>query len=552
MTWWTDFSNTTVGQVVAPVTQDFVSGAFGDTSGGIAGALGGIAGANIMSDFLQPQIPRTGYQGKIPEYEFVRDRVPTDPDRRTGGRGQRYFTDTQFAKRSDNIENRKPPTVQEAQTSAAAQRAALAQRNLMERPTMAQGGIAKLAQGRYLDGSTDGMADVVPARIDGGQEARLSDGEFVIPADVVSHLGNGNSDAGAKQLHNMMDDVRQARTGRKAQGIEINPDKFVPKMASGGIARFSNGDKVEVDTGTDDASDMFGELGDVTGTESSLSSYVGPYVTDMLGRGMALADKPYEAYEGVLQAGPSALQSQAFTGIAGLQPDVANMGVKTFDATAAQQYMNPYLQAALDPQLKEAARQSEIQRQQDASRLTRAGAFGGSRQAIIDSERSRNLADLQADITGREYRDAYNQALSQFNREQDARNKFGFDVLGGQSVAGATQRGIEQGAIDADIKQFEEERDFPYKSVQYMQSLLQGLPLEAQSVTYSEPSQYAQLLQGSTGLQSLFDKYGIANPFANTQTGLSTVEENAADPINALTTQELGTRDKLNENYFSS
>ena len=85
-----------------------------------------------------------------------------------------------------------------------------------------------------------------------------------------------------------------------------------------------------------------------------------------------------------------------------------------------------------------------------------------------------------------------------------------------------------------------------------MQSLLQGLPLEAQSVTYSEPSQYSQLLQGSTGLQSLFDKYGIANPFANTQTGLSTVEENAADPINALTTQELGTRDKLNENYFSS
>ena len=96
--------------------------------------------------------------------------------------------------------------MQEAQTSAAAQRAALAQRNLMERPTMVQGGIAKLAQGRYLDGSTDGMADVVPARIDGGQEARLSDGEFVIPADVVSHLGNGNSDAGAKQLHNMMDD----------------------------------------------------------------------------------------------------------------------------------------------------------------------------------------------------------------------------------------------------------------------------------------------------------------------------------------------------------
>jgi hypothetical protein len=61
-----------------------------------------------------------------------------------------------------------------------------------------------MARGRYLDGATDGMADKVPARIDGQQEARLSDGEFVIPADVVSHLGNGNSESGAKVLFAMM------------------------------------------------------------------------------------------------------------------------------------------------------------------------------------------------------------------------------------------------------------------------------------------------------------------------------------------------------------
>ena len=72
------------------------------------------------------------------------------------------------------------------------------------------------------------MADKVPATIDGQQEARLSDGEFVIPADVVSHLGNGNSDAGAKVLKDMMDRVRKARTGNKKQGKEIDPKKFIP------------------------------------------------------------------------------------------------------------------------------------------------------------------------------------------------------------------------------------------------------------------------------------------------------------------------------------
>jgi len=83
------------------------------------------------------------------------------------------------------------------------------------------------SQNMYLGGATDGMADSVPAAINGNQPAALSDGEFVVPADVVSHLGNGNSDAGAKQLYSMMDRVRQARTGRKEQGKEINPNKFL-------------------------------------------------------------------------------------------------------------------------------------------------------------------------------------------------------------------------------------------------------------------------------------------------------------------------------------
>lgn len=81
---------------------------------------------------------------------------------------------------------------------------------------------------RFLSGGGDGMSDSIPATIGGTQEARLADGEFVIPADVVSHLGNGSSKAGAKQLYSMMDRVRKARTGNEKQGRQINSKKLMP------------------------------------------------------------------------------------------------------------------------------------------------------------------------------------------------------------------------------------------------------------------------------------------------------------------------------------
>jgi hypothetical protein len=98
--------------------------------------------------------------------------------------------------------------------------------------TMASGGIADLGGysdgGRMLKGPGDGMSDSIPATIAGRRPARLATEEFVVPADVVSHLGNGSSDAGAKQLYAMMDKVRKARTGTKRQGREINPRKYMP------------------------------------------------------------------------------------------------------------------------------------------------------------------------------------------------------------------------------------------------------------------------------------------------------------------------------------
>jgi len=92
-------------------------------------------------------------------------------------------------------------------------------------------GLPSLAGGGYLETGGevgDGMSDEIEATIEGEQEARLSDGEFVVPADVVSHLGNGSSDAGAKRLYEMMDKIRMARTGTKKQGKEINPERYMP------------------------------------------------------------------------------------------------------------------------------------------------------------------------------------------------------------------------------------------------------------------------------------------------------------------------------------
>jgi hypothetical protein len=92
----------------------------------------------------------------------------------------------------------------------------------------AKGGLGAALPPRFLSGGGDGMSDSIKANIDGKQEARLADGEFVVPADVVSHLGNGSSKAGAKKLYAMMDKIRKARTGSKRQAPEVNAAKYMP------------------------------------------------------------------------------------------------------------------------------------------------------------------------------------------------------------------------------------------------------------------------------------------------------------------------------------
>lgn len=256
-------------------------------------------------------------------------------------------------------------------------------------------------------------------------------------------------------------------------------------------------------------------VGAQTGSESSLSNWAGPYVTGMLAKGQAASNAPYQAYKGPLTAGTSGLQDQAFQGIAGLTVPTDQMGAftpGTFDAAAAQQYMNPYLQASLDPQIAEARRQSQITQMGNAAKATQAGAFGGSRGALMDTETQRNLGTNLAGITGAGYNAAFNNAQQQFNTEQgrgmeaqNLTNQYGLGALQKQADLGAVQRGIESEGVAADKTQFEEQRDYPLKAAQYQQSLLQGLPLATQNYSYQQPSALSNALGGASGATTLFN-----------------------------------------------
>ena len=248
------------------------------------------------------------------------------------------------------------------------------------------------------------------------------------------------------------------------------------------------------------------------GRQGALAEFAGEYTTDLLGKGRAIAETPYEAYTGPLTAGESGLETQAFQGLAGLQAPETMGGYTptTLDATQVSRFMNPYLEAALNPQIEAAIRQAEIQRVADAGRLTKAGAYGGSRQAVMEAEGQRALQDRIAGITGQGYATAYDKALARFDQEearqreaQQMANKYGFDVLGAQTRGGQLQRAIEGEGIAADRAQFEEEKLFPYKQIQYQKFLLEGLPISAQEIQYSQPSGIQNVLGNTAFLSQL-------------------------------------------------
>lgn len=267
---------------------------------------------------------------------------------------------------------------------------------------------------------------------------------------------------------------------------------------------------------------MADPVGQPATTTESLAPWAAPYVTDMLGKGQALSNMPFTAYTGPLTAGESPLQTQAFQGLSALsiptaqqttynpmsftgagyaaptaqQAAAGEMGAYTpASGNVVQQYMTPYLQAALQPQYAAAQRQADISAQNLQSQFGKAGAYGGSRQGVAEAELQRGLLDRMAGITGTGYQQAFTQAQNQFNTEQQRQmaaagqaQQYGLQALGAQGVGGAAQRGIEGEGVAADYAQFREERDYPQQQTLYQQQLLQGLPIGQKDTSYVEPS----------------------------------------------------------------
>jgi hypothetical protein len=250
------------------------------------------------------------------------------------------------------------------------------------------------------------------------------------------------------------------------------------------------------------------------GTESSLSDWAGDYVTDMLTYGRAEAEAPYEAYTGPLTAGSSTLQDSAITGIQALNNPLSGgsitnqMGAFTPDAATIDPYMNPYTQNVIDRTAADMTRQDQINQLQQRQQLTSAGAFGGSRDALLRAESAGNLSRNIGDMAAEQRALNYGQAMDRAKAAQEMTNKYGIDVLAAQGAAGQVQRDIASEGVAADYAQFREERDYDAKRVQYMQSLLQGLPIAATSSVYSEPSEYQQYLQSVGGIEALIAAMG--------------------------------------------
>jgi len=198
------FLERVLGSELAKVVGDGASGlgkslSFKDIVGPLL--LSKALGSTGMFDTKKPPV---GYQGSIPKLKATREQITgrDDTDRRPGSGGRRYFSDVSYTKEADTLD-------------------------------MAAGGLASLEGGGYLEGATDGQADLVPADIDGVQEARLSHGEYVLPADLVAILGNGNSDAGAKALDEFMSTVRKEATGTPKQQKNIDADKALQILMRG-------------------------------------------------------------------------------------------------------------------------------------------------------------------------------------------------------------------------------------------------------------------------------------------------------------------------------
>ena len=284
---------------------------------------------------------------------------------------------------------------------------------------------------------------------------------------------------------------------------------------------------------------------------TDLPDWAKPYAQEALEKGKQLSSTPYQRYDQPRFAGFSPMQTQAQQGVAGMQTsglgNAAGMlsGAATlgalgtsynpyqtgqFNSQAAGQYMNPYLEQAMAPQLREAQRSSDILGTQQAGQAVKQGAFGGSRAGLLEAERGRNTAMQQDDIRARGYQAAYDKASDQFGRDQQLREQsrqFGSslgmqglqtalqgagqmsnignqqfgqqkDIYGLQNQFGREQQALRQQGLTQSYQDFLDEKNNPYKQLGFMSDLIRGLPLGQQSTSqvYQAPGSMMGQLGG--------------------------------------------------------
>ena len=303
-----------------------------------------------------------------------------------------------------------------------------------------------------------------------------------------------------------------------------------------------------------------------TQTTTTIPEYARPYVERMLGKAEAFSETPYQAYGGQRTAGFTPMQEQAFQGAANLAP-AQQLGIGTQLAGQAglgslgagqqyaqqatnpgsmQAYMSPYMENALAPQLREAQRQSAMMGQQNQAQAVRQGAFGGSRSAIVEAERQRNLAQQQGDIYGRGMQTAFEQArqAQQFGADlglrgygmagqmagtlgQLGQTQFGQQqgAIQAQAAAGAQQQAQQQQGLTQAYQDFLSQRGYPQQQLSFMSDILRGVPLGQQSqVQYqAPPSMLSQA--GGLGLTA-YGLFGGKNPVFGAEGGM--VKDKAA------------------------
>lgn len=278
--------------------------------------------------------------------------------------------------------------------------------------------------------------------------------------------------------------------------------------------------------------------------QTGFAPVIAPYAEGLLGAAQAASARPYQSYQdwakkyglsGDQVAAFNPLQQQSFQQAEGLGGAGANysqaalqglqsLSGQRFGQEQAQQYMSPYIQSVIEKQQRDAQRQADIAGTQQQAQATQAGAFGGSRDAIMRAERERNLALQKGDIMATGMQNAFNAAQQQFNTDQ-AKGLQGYSLLGQQGQAalglqnqlGAQQQQQAQNLINVGQQNYAAEQNYPFKNLGFMSDIIRGAPLTqtGSSVYQAAPSmlnQVAGLGTAAAGALGAYNQYTKNNP----------------------------------------